>query len=68
MNEDLTNINPIKTPTESLNSLEVEKFIIAPNFQRASIESTITRFKNVGTKRFALKKNSESTFSITRTV
>ena len=66
MDANLAIINPIINPKQTLEGLRIGGTVAAPNYQRASIETTRGRIKNESAKRYSFKKTNDLCFTVKR--
>lgn len=56
----------ITNPTDTLDSIKVRDILYVPNYQRESINGTVSRFRNRSSKRFTCNRINDEFFIITR--
>ena len=66
MIEEITKINSLLTPKNTLENLRIGGTVIAPRFQRDSIKTAIARIKDQCQKRYRIKTDNDFQITIKR--
>ena len=66
MSEEITKINALETPKNTLENLRINGTVIAPRFQRDSIKQAIARIKDQCQKRYSIKTDNDFQITIKR--
>lgn len=66
MSEKTKKTEKIESPTKTLEAMRLNRTEIAPNFQRESINRTILRLRDRGSKKFTCSRTTDEYFTIKR--
>lgn len=59
-------VAPLENITSTLETMKVNSLISIPNYQRATINSTIQRLKDRSSRRFSIKRINDIYFTLRR--
>ncbi len=66
MSEEITKINALETPKNTLENLRINGTVTAPRYQRDSIKTAIGRIKDQCQKRYRIKTDNDFQITIKR--